>query len=114
MGLILLPIMLGIFLVGFVPALILILRIKYRFPWYFRNNIHTIVHFILALFAVYIGYKHGWNLVNSNLPSANDGFGSDKSGFHFLVGLLLPGIYCFAVNCILLLLGKLYFNAHTK
>jgi len=114
MGIFLLPMMLGIFVIGFIPTLVLVTRISSSFSWYFRSKIQTTIHFVFIFVAAYFGYENGWSLMNLNFPSAADGFGSDRSGLLFLLGLLLPGIYCFVANCLLFLFGKIYFNAYTE
>ena len=114
MGIILLPIMFGIFVIGFLPALVLVLRVKSSFPWYFKSKIQTIVHLVLVLSAAFLGFKQGWGIMNENFPSANDGFGDHRSGFLFISSILMPGIYCLVANSILFGLGKVYFKAQTK
>jgi hypothetical protein len=113
-GIVLLPIMLGIFLIGFIPTLVLVSRVKSSFPWYFQSKAQSIIHWALVLAATYFGYSYGWEIVNSNFPSANDGFGSDRSGFLFMTGLLLPGICCLVLSVISVGLGRIYFKSYTK
>ncbi len=114
LGILILLFMLGVFLIGFLPVIILVVRVKSSFPWYFRSKVQSFVHFVLVIIAAYFGYEYGWSIVSSNFISAADGFGSDRSGFLFLVGIVLPGFYCFIANAVLFTLGKFYYNIYTK